>query len=213
MKFYDCPQGSDEWLAIRRGVITASRFKDCRDKLKSGKPSSKCLGYAMDLARERVGGEVQAKFATPAMRMGTEQEPVARARYESRTGNLVEEVGFYTTDDDLFGVSVDGLVDADGIVEIKTMVSSETLFCAVVDGDVSEYIDQCNGAMWLLGRQWVDLVLWAPDLQHLVIRRIVRDDNAIEALETDLLAFAGIAEQYEKSLAALLAKQPEPEAA
>jgi len=29
------PQGSDEWLAARCGVITASRFRDARDKLKS----------------------------------------------------------------------------------------------------------------------------------------------------------------------------------
>lgn len=213
MKFYDLPQGSDEWLAVRRGVITASRFKDCRDKLKNGTPSAKCMGYAMDIARERAGGVVPSAFQNAAMRAGTEQEPIARSKYEARTGNLVLEVGFYTTDDDLFGVSVDGLVDDDGIIEIKTMVSSPTLFTAAVHGDVSEYIDQCNGAMWLLGRKWVDLVLWAPDLGQLIVRRIERDDNAIEALEADLLAFAGIAEGFEKELNALLAAKPEMEAA
>lgn len=213
MKFYDLPQGSDEWLAVRRGVITASRFKDCRDKLKNGTPSAKCLGYAMDVARERAGGAVPSTFQNAAMRTGTEQEPIARRKYEARTGNLVLEVGFYTTDDDLFGVSVDGLVDDDGIIEIKTMVSSPTLFTAAVHGDVSEYIDQCNGAMWLLGRKWVDLILWAPDLGQLIVRRIERDDNAIEALEADLLAFAGIAEGFEKELNALLAAKPEMEAA
>ena len=51
---------------------------------------------------------------------------------EARTGNLVDEAGFITTDDGKFGVSVDGLVDDDGIIEIKTMVSSDTLFTAVV---------------------------------------------------------------------------------
>ncbi len=211
MKFYEVPQGSEEWHAIRRGVITASRFKDCRDKLKNGQPSAKCLGYAMDLARERVGGEAPSKFQTQAMRSGVEQEPIARRKYEARTGNLVEEVGFHTTDDDLFGVSVDGLVDDDGVIEIKTMVSSDTLFTAVVRGDIGEYVDQCNGAMWLLGRKWVDLVLWVPDLQQMLIKRIERNDNAIEALEKDLLDFVGIAANFENELAAMLASMQQPE--
>lgn len=201
---HTAPQGSPEWLEARRGVITGSRFKDCRDKLKSGAPSKKCMDYAMDVARERLGGSAADKFATAAMRTGTEQEPYARAAYEARTKLFVEEAGFITTEDDLFGVSVDGMVDADGLIEIKTMVSSATLFNAVVDGDISEYIDQCNGAMWLLGRKWVDLVLWAPDLEpigrHLTIRRIDRNDNAIEELEADLMEFERMVTKYENLL-------------
>lgn len=201
---HTAPQGSPEWLEARRGVITGSRFKDCRDKLKSGAPSKKCMDYAMDVARERLGGSAADKFATAAMRAGTEQEPYARAAYEARTKLFVEEAGFITTEDNLFGVSVDGMVDADGLIEIKTMVSSATLFNAVVDGDISEYIDQCNGAMWLLGRKWVDLVLWAPDLEpigrHLTIRRIDRNDNAIEELEADLMEFERMVTKYENLL-------------
>lgn len=198
---HTAPQGSQEWLDARRGVITGSRFKDCRDKLKGGAPSKKCLSYAMDVARERVGGRTPDVFANAAMRTGTEQEPFARAAYEAKTGNFVEEAGFITTDDGLFGVSVDGLVDDDGIIEIKTMVSSDTLFTAVVDGDISAYTDQCNGAMWLLGRKWVDLVLWAPDLEpigrQLTTIRIERDDDAIEELEEDLMAFERLVSKYE----------------
>lgn len=201
---HTAPQGSQEWLDARRGVITGSRFKDCRDKLKGGVPSKKCLSYAMDVARERVGGRTPDIFANAAMRTGTEQEPFARAAYEAKTGNFVEEAGFITTDDGLFGVSVDGLVDDDGIIEIKTMVSSDTLFTAVVDGDISAYTDQCNGAMWLLGRKWVDLILWAPDLdpigRQLTIIRIERDDDIIEELEGDLMAFERLVSKYENLL-------------
>ena len=90
-------QGSEAWLAARKGCITGSRFKDCRDKLKSGGPSKACIAYAQDTARERMGGSAPAKFQNAAMRTGTEQEPLARLAYERRTGNLVEEVGFFTT--------------------------------------------------------------------------------------------------------------------
>jgi len=197
---HTAPQGTPEWLAARRGVITGSRFKDCRDRLTNGNPSKKCIDYAMDVARERQGGEPMATYVNGAMRLGTEQEPYARAAYERKTGFIVDEAGFITTADRFFGVSVDGLVGDDGIVEIKTMVSSDTLFTAVVDGDISAYIDQCNGAMWLLGRKWVDLVLWVPDLQFMKVIRIDRDDNAIEALEADLMEFERTVTRYQKSL-------------
>ena len=206
-------QGSEAWLAARKGVVTGSRFKDCRDKLKSGAPSKACIAYAMDTARERVGGSAPAKFQNAAMRTGTEQEPIARSRYERITGNLVEEVGFITTDDGLFGVSADGLIDDDGVLEIKCMVSSDTLFTAVAEGDISEYIDQCNGYLWLLGRQWVDLVLWVPDLNHMTIKRITRDEAAIEALEADLIAFSHLVRQYESKLRKALTSAKTPEEA
>ncbi|MBO9679523.1 MAG: YqaJ viral recombinase family protein [Acidovorax sp.] len=209
MIHHDYEQGSEQWLAVRKGCITGSRFKDCRDKLKSGDPSKACTAYAQDTARERVGGNAPAKFQNAAMRTGTKQEPLARLAYERRTGNLVEEVGFFTTEDGLFGLSPDGLIDDDGVLEIKTMVSSDTLFTAVADGDVSAYMDQCMGYLWLLGRQWVDLVLWVPDLNHMVIKRITRDENAIEALEADLIAFARMVKSYEDTLRAALVSNDE----
>lgn len=205
MPWLKLEQGSEEWLMARRGVVTGSRFKDCRDKLKSGQPSKACLEYARDVARERIGGKAPAKFQNAAMRTGVEQEPVARAMYEAQTGYMVDEVGFYLSDDDLFGLSPDGTIDEDGVLEIKTMVSSETLFTAVVDGDISAYRDQCLGYLWLLGRQWVDLVLWAPDLEAagrkgLHIVRIERNENDIEKLEADLMAFAVLVQDNEEKL-------------
>lgn len=209
MPWLQLDQGSEEWLTARRGKITGSRFKDARDKLKGGQPSKACLGYAMDIARERIGGSAPPKFQNAAMRTGTEQEPFARAMYEARTGHMVDEAGFYLSDDAVFGLSPDGLIDDDGVLEIKTMVSSDTLFTAVADGDLSAYMDQCLGYLWLLGRQWVDLVLWCPDLNHMAIHRITRNEDAIEALEADLMAFARLVTQYETTLRAALAANNE----
>ena len=206
-------QGSPEWIAARRGVVTGSRFKDCRAKLKNGEPSKDCMAYAYDIARERCGGMAPAKFQNAAMRIGTEQEAPAVRMYEVRTGYLTEEVGFFTTEDGLFGLSPDRLIDDDGVLEVKTLVSSATLFTALTEGDLSEYMDQCLGYLWLLGRQWVDLVLWVPDLQHMTVKRITRDENAIEALEADLIAFAKIVADNEAALRRALGQtQPAPAA-
>jgi len=99
MIIYNDPQGSEEWLARRIGVITGSRFKDARDKLKTGKPSKAQDNYARDLARERCGGSVPKVFINDAMRKGTEEEPKARFEYEARTGYMVSEAGFIKTND------------------------------------------------------------------------------------------------------------------
>lgn len=204
------PQGTDEWLAARRGRITASQFKLARERLKNGEYSKAAKLYAMDTARERVGGRAAATYVNAAMRFGTEQEPLARVAYEDRTGELVEVVGFAYTADGKFGVSVDGLVGTDGTWECKTMVSSETLFKAVVEGDHSEYIDQINGALWLLGRKWCDLILWAPDLPAapMTVVRIARDEEAIDALAGDLLAFDRLVGDYEARLRASIGATP-----
>lgn len=204
------PQGTDEWLAARRGRITGSQFKVARDRLKNGEYTSKAKLYAMDTARERIGGKAADVYVNAAMRFGTEQEPLARVAYEDATGNLVEEVGFAYTEDGKFGVSVDGLVNDDGMVEIKTMVSSDTLFKAVVEADHSEYIDQINGAMWLLARKWCDLILWAPDLpeRKMTVVRINRDDNAIDALVQDLVKFERMVCEYEAKLRKTIGAAP-----
>ncbi len=210
------PQGSEGWLAARRGAITGSRFKDATDfkeptkkdrdaGIRRGESTAKRLGYAMDLAREREGGSVLGPYINAEMRMGTEQEPFARMAYEDRYGVMVDEVGFAHTHDRRFGSSVDGLVGDDGMIEIKTMVSSATLFKAVVEGDISEYRQQCVGAMWLLRKKWCDLCLWAPDLRtRLHVIRIERDEDEIAALELDLLSFDKLVEEYRGKLAGKL---------
>lgn len=199
----DAPQGSEAWLAARLGRITGSRFKDARAKLKNGSPADDCKRYAMDLARERLGGSPPKPYQTPAMTVGREQEGVARMLYEARTGELVEEVGFAYTADGIFGLSPDGLIGNQGAFECKTVVSSSTMFKAMVDGDISEYRDQCIGYLWLLHLQWVDLCLWCPDLSIMRVFRITRNEEEIDALASDLIQFNGMVEDYKRRLAAV----------
>ncbi len=204
--FHDAEQGSEEWFASRKGRITGSKFKDARDRLKNGSPSGKCTLYARNVARERLGGKAEDVYQNSAMRFGQEQEPLARAAYETTTGYLVQEVGFAATACGMFGLSPDGLVGDDGVLEIKTMVGSDNLFTCVINEDYSAYIDQCLGYLLFLDRQWVDLVMWTPDLEQtglgLVIHRINRSDYEVDiaALKKDLEAFADMVRKLESQL-------------
>ena len=202
----DLEQGSDQWKAARAGKVTASRAKDARDKLKSGGPSGKQSAYAAQVAVERVAGKpMDMTFENWQMREGHVQEPVARAAYEAATGNLVEEVGAIATDDDCFLYSPDGMVGDDGLVEIKTLFSPERIINIVADGDIQDFIDQCMFGLWLTGRKWIDLVIWCPALEHMEIKHIERDENAIELLEEDLLEFAQTVRLCESKLRRVLA--------
>ncbi|MES2048827.1 MAG: lambda exonuclease family protein [Pseudomonadota bacterium] len=203
MIFHDHPQGSDAWLQSRAGVITASRFKDARAKLASGKPAVKCTGYAAQVALERIAKRpVDKVFENWQMREGKEQEPFARIAYEADTGNLVDEVGFITTDDGLFGYSADGMIEADGLLEVKTILSADVALKVIGHADLSEYLDQCHGGLWLTGRKWIDLVIWCPALEpigkHYTRHRIMRNDDVINALEMDLIAFLKMTNDNEK---------------
>jgi len=198
-------QGSEDWLASRAGVITASRFKDVRDRLKNGSPSSKCAAYAAQVAVERIAGKPTDKFFENwQMREGKEQEQFARIAYEVQTGYMVNEVGFITTDDGLFGYSPDGEIDGDGLLEVKTILSSEVALRVCGHHDLSGYMDQCLGGLWLTGRKWIDLVIWCPALEsigrHLTIHRIERDEEKIAALEQDLMSFLLLVDENEKIL-------------
>lgn len=204
-------QGSPEWKQARAGKVTASRAKDARDRLKSGAASGKQIAYACQVALERVSHQpADATFENWQMREGHVQEPIARAAYERRTGNLVDEVGAFATDDDLFLYSPDGLIDGDGLLEVKTLFSPERIMTIVGNGDVSDFIDQCMFGLWLTGRQWIDLVVWVPSLEHLSVKRIARDDDYIEAMEADLIAFAKLVTQYENTLRAAIQSTNEP---
>lgn len=195
MIFVNCEQGTSEWFAARAGVITASKFADAVSTLKGGAPSQVSKDYAYKVAIERIYGETtEDTYVTWEMRRGTELEPLARIAYEARTGNLAEESGIVLTDDRIFGYSTDGFVDDDGLIEIKCPNSARKLVEMWETGDISEYEHQIQGGLWITGRKWCDFIMYAPQLEpvgkQLFVKRIERDDDLIEGMETKLWEFA-----------------------
>lgn len=160
------------------------------------RPSEKAIKYAWLIAMETIAREpLDDTFVTYAMRRGQELEPRARAVYEQRTGAWVEESGLVLTDDDRFGYSTDGLRDDDGLIEIKVPLAADKLGEVWQHPETAhlEYIDQINGGLWITGRKYCDLIVYCPWLapvgKDLFVKRIHRDENAIEELESRLVRF------------------------
>lgn len=205
MIFVNCTQGTPEWFAARAGVITASKFSDAVSTLKTGDFSQASKDYAYKVAIERIYGETtEDTYVTWEMRRGTELEPLARIAYEAKTGNLAEESGIVLTDDRVFGYSTDGFVDEDGLIEIKCPNSARKLVEMWETGDISEYEHQIQGGMWITGRKWCDFIMYAPQLEpvgkQLFIKRIERNDEFIEWMESKLMDFARRVEAHIKNL-------------
>jgi len=185
-------QRSDDWYAARCGKATASRFRDVMARLKNGAPAADRQKYLTELVVERLTGQPVPSYENAAMRWGTEQEAAARAAYEQRTGVAVEETGVICHDVLMAGCSPDGLVDWDGLIEIKcpfnTGVHIDTLF----SGMPAEHTVQVQGQMWITGRQWCDFVSYDPRMPaelQLYVQRINRDPAFIADLERQVTEF------------------------
>ena len=209
MIIYDHPQGSAEWLASRAGVITASKFVEARKRLKVGPKkggfTEAAEDYAFRVAVERISGApLDEGFSTWAMKRGNELEPEARAWVEVKLGIFVDTAGFVTTDDKKFGASADGFIDKDGGLEIKCLVDPGRIRNVILSDDISEFMDQIQGGMWLTGRKWWQFALFCPALEkvglQLYTKRVERDDNYINEMELDLLEFERVVSKYEQTL-------------
>lgn len=185
-------QGSDAWFAERLGKVTASRVADVIAKTKTG-PAASRANYMAQLVCERLTGEAAESFTSKEMQWGTDQEPNARSAYEFRTDATVELVGFVhhpkIADS---GASPDGLVAADGLLEIKCPNSAthiETLLGRAVPG---KYITQIQWQLACTGRQWCDYVSFdprMPESMSLFVARVARDPGMIADLEKQVSEF------------------------
>lgn len=149
--------------------------------------------YAADLAIEIVGGQ---QWGIPAkawvLERGHIMEAEARRIYEARTGAFVTEAGI-CVDDAGYGYSTDGLIESDGLMEVKAPIDSIKVMEMWRTGDVSEYMHQMQGGMWITGRKWCDFIMYVPNLapvgKDLYVRRIHRDDEFIDNMVARLAAF------------------------
>ena len=199
---------SEKEAAEAAGYRSVPRSEGIQKALKGeqvGDYSNAAKDYAFRLAVERISGEpLDEGFSTWAMRRGNELEPEARAAHEARIEMLITPTGLVTTDDGLFGASADGLINDDGGSEYKCLVSPERIRSIIIDHDLEQFTDQIQGCLWLTGRKWWHHVLYCPALKpagkELIIHPMQRDEAYIEALESDLLAFNQLVEQYKAQI-------------
>ena len=192
-------QGSDEWLEARLGLVTASCFSDVMAK---GQGITR-LKYMRRVVSERLTGRLAESYFNRDMERGKEQEPYARMKYEAKTGNLVEEIGFIRHSSLLAGCSPDGLIDDDGGIEIKSVNPTVQIETIERGSYPYEHAPQVQGNLWITGRDWWDFVSYSPDMPghlKLYVFRVERNEEYIRNLEAEVIRFLSEADEMYQRL-------------
>jgi putative phage-type endonuclease len=197
MRIVNIEQGTQEWLDTRKGLVTGSRFKDVITPAKAELSKSSKM-YMYELVAERMGATVNF-YQNEHMQRGNELEPDARTAYEFVKDAVVEQVGICIHDNEMVGVSPDGLIGEDGGLEIKC--PKETTHISYLDSGEMPliYKPQVQGSMWVTGRKWWDFMSYHPDLPPLIVR-VFRDEDYIISMEAGITKFAEEVLDLEKRL-------------
>lgn len=185
--FRDIDQGTEDWSAVRAGIVTCSELSTVLAKGKGGGESITRRKYMLTLAGERIGGPSPFdRYSNGAMHRGHEYEQEARDSYQLITDHEVEQVGFMRRGD--VGYSPDGIIGDDGLLEIKTKAYPLHLDCLLKDEVPAEHTAQIQGGLWVSGRQWLDFVSYSPGLP-IFIKRVRRDESYIANLSAEVDRF------------------------
>lgn len=190
----DIEQGTPEWLALRLGIATASEL-DCL--LVSGKyPTGfgvAAFTYMDQLIGERITEEAaELPFQTKATIRGHEQEGVALELYEAREEVKVQKVGIILNRG--IGYSPDGLVGADGLIEIKTKLPKFQVGVILAGEIPKEHVAQCQGGLWASDREWIDFISYWPGMP-LFVKRAYRDEALIRKIAERVSSFYEIMDE------------------
>ena len=181
--FDDIEQGTDEWHAIRRGIITAS-VVGLLITAKTIKPASNDTSRALtaSLVAERITGYTEPTHTSADMERGTLDEPYAREVYSehyseaTETGFMVRE--FYGV---RIGYSPDGLVGDNGLIEIKSRRQKIQLKTILDDEVPLENMAQIQCGLLVSGRDWLDYVSYCGGMP-LYVKRVYPDQRWFDAI-------------------------------
>ena len=197
--FHDIEQ-DDEWLKLRAGFITSSNFAAIQAN--PGKVfGDPAIQYAMKVAIESKTKRQITTFKNDWMIQGNEREADARLLYSNLNFVEVDLGGFMEYG--RFGSSSDGLVETDGMVEIKC-VKFNTHFKRLLKGGYdTAYRRQIAGQLWIYDREYCDFVSYCPDFptdKQLYTFRVERDRDQESVMIERLNEFVTVVDSYIKHL-------------
>lgn len=168
----DLEQGSDEWRAIRCGLLTASEMKLILTPSKlQYADNDKVRSHVYELAAQRITGHVEPSYVNDDMLRGIEHEDDACDYYHDNYAP-VERVGFITNDSFGFtlGYSPDRTVGDDGLIEVKCP-RQKAHMQTIIDANIpSEHILQVQTGLLVSGRKWCDFISYHGGLPMFTVR-------------------------------------------
>jgi hypothetical protein len=202
LEIFDVEQGTAEWFLCRAGVPTASCFHKVMAKGRGGEESKTRRDYLCQLADEVIYQDPVETYKNENMERGNVMEPEARSIYALENDVMPQQVGFVFNHDLGAGCSPDSFIGRDGMLQIKTSFPRLWVSNVIRDEAPPEHRAQCQGELWVCGREWLDLMIYWPKRRPFV-KRILRDEPYIRELAKAVLVFNG---ELEAMVAALRTK-------
>lgn len=262
---FDVEQGTEAWLDLRRGMLTASTIGalisrkppaaedyDCPQcnaapgypcmSMAKGSPGPVKVPHAPRTARagenpdglpdrltvanndtardllalivaERITGWSDPSFFSADMQRGHDVEPIARDWYAEHYGRPVRQTGFIVRtlpSGARIGWSPDGLVSENGGIEVKAPRAKAHLRTILEQRVPVQHEPQCQAAMFVSGREYVDFCSYYGGMKPFV-KRVEADaawfDVIARAVEWFEAEAAVMREKYDR----LTADLPETE--
>ena len=171
LQVFDFEQGSDDWNAARRGMVTASVVGQLLSSTGKVADNDTSRALTTHLAAERITDYTEPNYVSADMERGNFDEPIAREHYRDHYAP-VTECGFMVREEFGFkiGYSPDGLVGTDGLIEIKSRRQKKHLQTIINDRVPAENMAQIQAGLLVSGRDWCDFISWSGGMPMWVIR-------------------------------------------
>lgn len=200
---HNIEQGTPEWHDIRRGVLTSTAIKTLITPTGKLAENDKTRSHVYDVAAQRITGRTEESYTSFDMMRGHTEEILARELYGEHYAP-VTECGFITNEKLGFkvGYSPDGLVGAEGLIEIKS-AKAKIQVQRIVDGGIpSEHMAQVQTGLWVTGREWCDFISYSNGMEMMVVR-VNADPAYHELIEKAAIAFEAkvneVVDAYERN--------------
>lgn len=172
----DLKQGSEGWLNLKLGVISASNAA----KVVAKRDSETRLTYMSELVAQICTGE-REEIHSKYLEWGNQFEAAARSSYEFSTGQDIIQVPFVFKDDSFReGCSPDGIVNNLKGVEIKCPYNAVNYIKFLTEDKIkSEYAWQCQYTLRVMNADEWDFVQYHPYMKTcpLKVLNIKRDEE------------------------------------
>ncbi len=205
--YRDVEQGSEEWHALRCGILTASEISLILTPTLKQASNDKERSHLYELLGQRITGHTEPHYISDDMLRGHEDEIEARIRYAehyspvTECGFIARYMGGYR-----IGYSPDGLVGADGLIECKSRRQRYQVDTILADEVPKEYMLQIQAGLLVTDRKWMDFVSYSAGLPMFVKRvfpNVDVQDAIIEAAYQFEQRLKVAREKYERMLAAM----------
>jgi hypothetical protein len=203
--YRDVIQGTEEWDRLRCGMVTASVMHQLvTAKTLKTAANDHSRAIVATIAAERITGWSDESFVSDDMWRGHVDEPVAADVYAKHYGTETSECGFLVRefDDYSIGYSPDRLVGDVGLLEVKSRRAKKHLQTIAADAIPDENLAQCQTALLVTGRSWLDYVSYCGGMR-LWTKRVYPDPRWFDAITTAMTALeasvTALIDTYEKA--------------